>query len=225
MNRKLTTAVAVTFAGALMLSACSSSGSSGDSSENPDTSGGDAPNELTFMFRGGDYDKLAYQDAIDKFEEETGASVTMIITDADQYATKLQAAIAGNKVPDVFYIEPGKMMGYVYAGVLADLTDYVSQDVVDNIWSFGTDAYRFNTETGARGDSADPLYGLPKDVGPFGFGYNTVLFDKLGLEAPSADEPMTFDEFVALCKELTVDMDGDGETDHWGTGLNVVWNS
>ncbi|MDN4475265.1 sugar ABC transporter substrate-binding protein [Demequina sp. SYSU T00192] len=225
MRKIKAAAITATMVGALTLAACSSNGSSGDASAEPDTAGGTAANQLTFMFRGGDYDKLAYEAAIDAFEEETGAEVKMIITDADQYATKLQAAIAGNKVPDVFYIEPGKMMGYVYAGVLADLTDYVGQDVIDNIWSFGTDAYRFNTETGERGNSADALYGLPKDVGPFGFGYNTVLFEKLGLEAPSADEPMTFDEFVALCKELTVDMDGDGELDHWGTGLNVVWNS
>lgn len=225
MNRKISAAVAVTFAGALMLSACSSGGSSGNSSENPDTSGGDAPNELTFMFRGGEYDKMAYESAIAKFEADTGADVTMIVTDPDQYATKLQAAIAGNKVPDVFYVEPGRIQGYVYANVLADLSSYVSQDVIDNIWDFGTEAYRFNKETGERGNSADALYGLPKDVGPFGFGFNTVLFDKLGLEHPSLDEPMTFDEFVDLGKQLTVDMDGDGELDHWGTGLNVVWNS
>ncbi|WP_062517091.1 ABC transporter substrate-binding protein [Demequina gelatinilytica] len=224
MRKFRTAAITATMVGALTLAACSG-GTGGDTSGSPepDTAGGDAPNELTFMFRGGEYDKIAYEAAIDKFEQETGASVTMIITDADQYATKLQAAIAGNKVPDVFYIEPGKMMGYVYADVLADLTEYVPQETIDNIWSFGTDAYRFNTETGARGDSADPLYGLPKDVGPFGFGYNTVLFEKLGLEAPSADEPMTFDEFVALCKELTQSDKLDYET--WGTGLNVVWNS
>ncbi|WP_062524405.1 ABC transporter substrate-binding protein [Demequina rhizosphaerae] len=225
MRKFKAAAITATMVGALTLAACSSNGSSGDASEEPDTSGGTGANELTFMFRGGDYDKLAYQAAIDAFEEETGASVKMIITDADQYATKLQAAIAGNKVPDVFYIEPGKMMGYVYADVLADLTDYVEQDVIDNIWSFGTDAYRFNTETGERGNSADALYGLPKDVGPFGFGFNKALFDELGVEYPSLDEPMTFDEFVSKAKELTTDRDGDGEMDTFGTGLNVTWNS
>jgi len=223
MRRMKVAAAAATMVGALTLAACSAGDSNGNGSDEPDTSGGDAPNELTFMFRGGEYDKLAYETAIASFEEETGAEVTMIITDADQYATKLQAAIAGNKVPDVFYIEPAKMMGYVYAGVLADLTEYVEQDVIDNIWDFGVDAYRFNTETGERGNSSDPYYGLPKDVGPFGFGYNTVLFEKLGLEAPSADEPLTFDEFVALCQELTQDDELDYQT--WGTGLNVTWNS
>ncbi|WP_296665733.1 sugar ABC transporter substrate-binding protein [Demequina sp.] len=223
MRRMKAAAIATTMAGALTLAACSGGSSGGSASEDPDTSGGDAPNELTFMFRGGEYDKIAYQQAIDNFEAETGASVTMIITDADQYATKLQAAIAGNKVPDVFYIEPGRMQGYVYAGVLADLTDYVAQDVLDDIWDFGVEAYRFDKETGET--RTGPLYGLPKDVGPFGFGYNTVMFEAMGLEAPDKDVPLTFDEFVALAKELTADTDGDGELDQWGTGLNVQWNS
>ncbi|WP_084106598.1 sugar ABC transporter substrate-binding protein [Demequina sp. NBRC 110056] len=225
MRKKGMAAAAVTVAGALLLAACSSDGSSGDASEEPDTSGGDAPNELTFMFRGGEYDKLAYETAIAAFEEETGADVTMIITDADQYATKLQAAIAGNQVPDVFYVEPGRIQGYVYANVLADLTEYVDQSVIDNIWDFGVDAYRFDVESGERGQDGDPFYALPKDVGPFGFGYNTVMFEEMGLEAPSPDEPLTFDEFTELAKQLTVDKDGDGELDQWGTGLNVVWNS
>lgn len=225
MRRMTAAGIAVTVAGALTLGACSAGGSSGDASDEPDTSGGDAPNELTFMFRGGEYDKIAYQQAIDNFEAETGASVTMIVTDPDQYATKLQAAIAGNKIPDVFYVEPGRIQGYVYANVLADLTEYVPQETLDNIWDFGVDAYRFNKETGERGQAGDPIYGLPKDVGPFGFGYNTVMFEEMGLEAPSPDEPMTFDEFVDLAKKLTVDLDGDGELDQWGTGLNVMWNS
>ena len=84
----------------------------------------------------------------DIFEEETGASVTMIITDADQYATKLQAAIACNKVPDVFYIEPGRMQGYVYANVLADLTSYVEQDVLDSGVAVGE----------LRGDETDDVF-------------------------------------------------------------------
>ncbi|MFV0286872.1 MAG: ABC transporter substrate-binding protein [Demequina sp.] len=225
MRRKGLTAAAVTVAGALLLAACSSDGSGGNASEDPDTSGGDSPNELTFMYRGSDADKAAYETAIAAFEEETGAEVTMIITDADQYATKLQAAIAGNKVPDVFYVEPGRIQGYVYANVIADLTEYVDQAVVDNLWDFGVDAYRFDKESGARGQDGDPFYALPKDVGPFGFGYNKALFDKYDLEYPSADEPLTFDEFLELAKALTQDSDGDGELDTWGTGLNVTWNS
>ncbi|WP_448630296.1 hypothetical protein [Cellulomonas soli] len=29
---------------------------------------------------------------------------------------------------------------------------------------------------------------------------------------------------MAICKQLTVDTDGDGAVDQWGTGLNVQWN-
>ncbi|WP_062200383.1 ABC transporter substrate-binding protein [Demequina salsinemoris] len=220
MRKNVLAAGAVAMAGALALTACSSGGA------DEGTVVGDGEGvELTFMYRGSDYDKAAYETAITAFTEETGATVKMIITDADQYSTKLQAAIAGGNVPDVFYVDPANMMGYVYADVLADLTDLVPQETVDNLWSFGVDAYRFNVETGARGQEGDPFYALPKDVGPFAFGYNTVLFDEAGLDYPDPSEPMTFDEFVELCKALTLDTDGDGELDQWGTGLNVTWNS
>ena len=54
------------------------------------------------MFRGGPDEKAAYEEAIARFTEETGTKVDIIVTDADQYGTKLQAAVSGGKVPDVF---------------------------------------------------------------------------------------------------------------------------
>ncbi|WP_226997257.1 hypothetical protein [Tessaracoccus aquimaris] len=32
------------------------------------------------------------------------------------------------------------------------------------------------------------------------------------------------DEFREIAKKLTLDADGDGKLDQWGTGLNVTWN-
>ena len=55
-------------------------------------SGGNANNdngkkEITFMFRGGEDEKKAYETAIKQFEEANDVSVKIIATDADQYAT------------------------------------------------------------------------------------------------------------------------------------------
>jgi len=91
-------------------------------------SGGNANNdngkkEITFMFRGGEDEKKAYETAIKQFEEANDVSVKIIATDADQYATKLQAAISGGNMPDVFYVEQGNLMAYVDNGVLLDITD------------------------------------------------------------------------------------------------------
>src|SRR5699024_265902 len=109
-------------------------------------SSGVSADGLTFMFRGGEDEREAYQAAIDRFTEDTGVPVEVIVTDADQYATKLQAAIAGNTVPDVFYIEQARLQAYVSSGVLMDITDEVAELGVDlgNIGQYGVDSYRYD---------------------------------------------------------------------------------
>jgi multiple sugar transport system substrate-binding protein len=137
--------------------------------------GGDGPKKIQFMFRGGPDEKAAYQQAIDKFTKDTGVQVQVIVTDADQYAAKLQAAVTGHKVPDVFYIEQASLQSYVASGVLKDITDAVAKSGVDldNLWAYGVDSYRFDGKL--QGTPGGRLYGLPKDVGPFAFGYNKTM--------------------------------------------------
>lgn len=204
----------VTAAAMLALTACGggSAGSSGDA----DT--------IQFMFRGGPEEKAAYEEAIARFTEDTGVKVDVIVTDADQYATKLQAAVSGGKVPDVFYIEQANLQSYVHSNVLMDITDAVAESGVDldNIWPYGVDSYRFDGTL--QGTPEGRLYGLPKDVGPFAFGYNKTMFEAAGIPLPEAGASYTWDEFVEICKQLTTDTDGDGKVDQWGTGLNVQWN-
>ena len=215
MTTKTLRAAALVLAGALALTACSSGGGG---------EGGGDGDALTFMFRGGADEKAAYQAAIDKFTEDTGVEVKMTVTDADQYATKLQAAVSGNKVPDVFYIEQANLQSYVASGVLMDITQLVEDAGVDldNIWEYGVDSYRFDGTLQGTPDGA--LYGLPKDVGPFAFGYNKTMLEAAGIPLPDKDVPLTLDEFRDIAKQLTVDTDGDGALDQWGTGLNVQWN-
>lgn len=179
-------------------------------------------NEITFMFRGGEDEKKAYAAAIEKFEEDEGVKVKIISTDADQYATKLQAAIAGGNVPDVFYIEQSNLMPYVDNGVLLDITEEVENSDFDlsNVWEYGVNSYRYDGEKVGTG----ALYGLPKDVGPFALGYNKDMFEDAGIELPDKDTPYTWDEFIEVSKELTRDSDGDGELDQWATGFNVNWS-
>lgn len=198
----------------LVLSACSGGGSS-DSDSSSESSDGDTK-ELTFMFRGGTEEEKAYKEAIAAFEEANpGVTVKMNVTAADQYATKLQAAITGNQVPDVFYIEPGQIRSYVHSNVLLDLTEYVENNEnidLDNIWEYGIDTYRFDGETQGQGN----IYAMPKDVGPFSLGYNKTMFEEAGLELPDKDEPMTWDEFIEVNQELTTG-------DQYGTGFNINW--
>lgn len=211
-SRLMATSVAMFAAAGLLLSGCSATAGS-DSGEK----------KLTFMFRGGEDEKKAYEKAIAEFEKANDVDVDVIVTTADQYATKLKAAIAGKKVPDVFYIAQGDVQSYVKNGVVKDITEYVEgSDTIDldNIWEYGVDSYRYDGKL--VGDGA--IYALPKDVGPFSFGYNKTMFEEAGIPLPDKDTPLTLDEFVDISKKLTQDKTGDGKIDQWGTGLNVQWN-
>ena len=179
--------------------------------------------QLTFMFRGGEDEKAAYTTAIKAFEKANDVKVKIISTTADDYATKLKAAIAGKQIPDVFYIAQGDIQAYVNNGVVLDITEYVEDSDtldLDNIWEYGVDSYRFDGSLVGEG----AIYALPKDVGPFSFGYNKTMFEAAGIPLPDVDTPLTLQEFVDISKQLTVDLDGDGELDQWGTGLNVQWS-
>lgn len=184
------------------------------------TAGGDS-DTLTFMFRGSDAEKAAYTAAIEQFEKDNDVTVKIIMTTADEYSTKLKAAITGKQIPDVFYVDPGSVQAYVKSGIIKDITKDVEGSVdLDNVWQYGVDSYRFDGALMGQG----AIYAMPKDVGPFSFGYNKTMFEAAGIPLPSVDEPYTWDEFIDVAKKLTLDTDGDGVLDQWGTGLNVQWN-
>jgi multiple sugar transport system substrate-binding protein len=212
MKSRILAVAGVSALAATALAGCSSGADAGDGST------------LTFMFRGGDAEKAAYTDAIEAFEAaHEGVDVKIIMTTADEYATKLKAAIAGKQVPDVFYVDPGSVQSFVGSGIIADITDAVeSSDAIDldNVWAYGIDSYRFDGTTQGTG----AIYALPKDIGPFSFGYNKTMFEEAGIPLPDPDVPYTWDEFIDVAKQLTKDTDGDGTLDQWGTGLNVTWN-
>ncbi|MCC5895711.1 MAG: sugar ABC transporter substrate-binding protein [Alkalibacterium sp.] len=206
-------------ASALVLSACGGNGDTegaSPSDEGDANAGNDENISLTFMFRGGTDERDAYDLAIAAFEDENpNVSVNVIATDPDQYATQLQASISGNDVPDVFYVGQGDVMAYVDNGILRDITEDVENiDIdLDNIWEYGIDSYRYDGDKIGEG----AIYGLPKDVGPFAFGYNKTMFEEAGIELPDPDVPYTWDEFIEVGKELTAE-------DQWATGLNVNWS-
>lgn len=177
--------------------------------------------QITFMFRGSDAEKDAYTAAIKQFEKDNDVTVKIIMTTADEYSTKLKAAITGKQIPDVFYVDPGSVQAYVKSGIIKDITKEVEASAdLDNIWSYGVDSYRFDGKIMGQG----AIYAMPKDIGPFSFGYNKTMFEAAGIPLPDKDKPYTWDEFIDVATQLTKDTNGDGTVDQWGTGLNVQWN-
>lgn len=177
------------------------------------------PNNITFMFRGSAEERSVFAEAVRLFEKKTGYGVSLIDTAVDQYATKLQTALLGNAAPDVFYFDPPQTKAYITNGVLLNLDPYLeaTSQPVEDIWPSGMERYRFDGERVGQG----PLYAMPKDVGPFSYGYNKTLFDEMGVPHPDPDTPLSWDEYLEACKRLTGDRDGDGQRDSWGASLNI----
>jgi multiple sugar transport system substrate-binding protein len=180
--------------------------------------------QLTFMFRGQPKELQAYQATVKKYEQShPNVKVTVVSVAPDQYDTKLKAAIAGHKIPDVFFYNPAQVKAYANSGILLDMTKYVegSKDVkLSDMWEKGVNKYRYdgkNTGTGA-------IYGLPKDISGFALGYNKTMFEKAGIPLPDKDKPYTWQQFIDVAKKLTKDTNGDGKVDQFGTGFNVQWS-
>jgi multiple sugar transport system substrate-binding protein len=183
-----------------------------------------ADTEITWMNYAQPQEKAIFQKLIAKFEaSHPGITVKFISTTQDQFGAKIQAAMASNTLPDVFYVGPADVRTYVDNKKLLDLTPYVTaaKDIdVKGIWENALKKYRYDGKVIGQGSQ----WALPKDQGPFAFGYNKTMFKKAGIPLPSKDKPYTWDQFIEVAKKLTKDTNGDGKLDQWGTGLNVRWS-
>lgn len=101
-------------------------------------------------------------------------------------------------------------------GQLLDLRPFVERDLDASIIA-DYDPAQYNSfflEDGTQ-------YALPKYKGSLALYYNKDLFDEYGVAYPP-EEGWTLDEYLEAMKKLTVDTDGDGETDIWGSMIDVV---
>ena len=167
-----------------------------------------------------DHESEIYKNMIDRFVEENPDlvdDVDLQITTLDEYNITLTGMMVADDVPDVFYVGPEYVDQFVKNGYIENLspmlermgisTDGLMQDVLD--------CYRHDGQTVGTGN----LYALPKDSSVFAYAYNKELFDAAGLDYPDPNDPYTYDEFVEVCKALTIDKNDDGRIDQWGCGF------
>lgn len=181
--------------------------------------------EVSWMCYGQPQETKVYEQVIKKFEEKyPNVKVKLVSTTQDQYGQKIQAAMASNTMSDVVYMGPGDVKAWVNSGKMLKMTEYLDKAEkdgilkLDDVWEKGINKYKYDGTKIGQGD----IYALPKDIGPFGFGYNKTLFEKKGIPLPDKTKPYTWDQFIEVCKKLTNDTGGDDAT--YGTGLNINWS-
>ena len=231
MKKKLVSATLALLMGAVALTGCNTvtteqageaTGSAAPAAEgaaaegsSADSMKGNGDKTINVFLYMQEHEKEIYKGLVEEFVEEHKDEIKEVVfevTTQDEYNTKMIANMTAGDMPDVFYVGPAAVRSYVDNGYILPLDDYVDAATVEKIWGTTQEIYRYDgTNVGAGS-----LYALPKDLSCFAFAYNKDLFDEAGLAYPDPEKPYTYDEFIEVCKALTKDKDGDGETDQWG---------
>lgn len=156
------------------------------------------PITLTFSSWGDAAEKAILEKTLAAFTEETGIQVEYLYTPED-YITKLTTMAAANDLPDVGYLSEPSVVQWANEGMLKDLTPALESGKVDE----KMDSNKFIDKNGkVVGVSVANEIAL--------IFYNPTVFDQMGVEYPPANyqDAWTWDEFVSVCRQLTVDNNG-----------------
>lgn len=190
MHRPSRTAFAVLTIGAVAISAAgtASAGAHPSSAE---------PVELTFQSLAFQETTIAATDAIVAAWNEANPDVQVELRQGswDNVHDELVTQFAGGTAPDVIHDESADISGFAEQGYLADLSPYLSEDVVssvsEDIWA---------TVTAPDGS----IIAAPTLLQSYVVFANVDAFEAAGLEVPSGDT-LAWDDFQELAAGLTTD--------------------
>ena len=161
------------------------------------------PVKLKFTYWGSPDEKKAIESACNKFTEKyPWITVETVQIPNSDYNAKLTAMAAGNEMPDTGYMTGDLGETWANEGKFVNLfemfekdNEVKKEDYLDYIW------YKL---------SPDNAWGISTAGECFGLFYNKDLLKAAGIESlpTSADKAMSWDEFVDLCKKLTIDKNG-----------------
>ena len=123
-----------------------------------------------------------------------------------QYEEKILTALAADEPPDVFLLDSKLIPTFTNKKILLDLTPYVR--------TFGIDTTQWYPNVLRIARKGDALFAFPKGFTPLMVYFNKKLFDEARLPYPS--NTWTWDDYLALAKKMTKDLDGDGTPDQYG---------
>lgn len=164
------------------------------------TIGASAEEEIVLKFSGwGDAnEKAVVQNILDTFTEETGIKTEYMYIPED-YMTKLNTMAASGELPDVGYMPESNVIQWGNEGMLQDLSAM-----------YDLPNFQEKMDTNKFFDKDGKLCGVSMAVETFCLYFNPTYFDQMGVEYPpsSYEEAWTWDEFIEVCRQLTVDANG-----------------
>jgi raffinose/stachyose/melibiose transport system substrate-binding protein len=157
---------------------------------------------------------------IERFKADNKGSdvkITLLSTDNEQVAAKLQAAFQAKKAPDMMLFYSG---GYTtpYENQLLELNPYFDKTpgFFDSLSGMDLSCKDLDCDGGKNA-----IIAVPQDFGTYGLFYNKAMFKKAGVEAPIEDWDGLLSACTALKKTGVTPItfgDRDGySTDNWVT--------
>ncbi|MBN1874583.1 MAG: sugar ABC transporter substrate-binding protein [Anaerolineae bacterium] len=183
----------------LLLTSCASS------SPSPDT--------ISFMVFGEPAELAAYQRLVAAFEAqypEIDIELRHVPGQGD-YRQKLAADFAAGSPPDVMLLNYRRFASFAGREGLEPLGDYLaksSQLHEEDFFAMAIASFYWDEQ----------LWCIPQNISSLVVYYNRDLFDAAGVPYPADD--WTWDDFLALARALTRDVDGDGVIDEYGAGID-----
>lgn len=163
---------------------------------------------IRFMWWGGETRHKATVDALEIYKEiNPSVEVKTEYSGWDGYFDKLTTQLSANTGPDVVQMSYTNVAEYVAKNQLQPLDDYIADGTIDvsNLSEATLDMYRIDGK----------LYAIPTGVSTSLLFYNKEYFDLAGVSYPTED--WTWNDYMEAARQLTMDTDGDGQVDVWGT--------
>lgn len=153
---------------------------------------------------------------LSEFEHENPDIKVDFIHIPQNYFPKIHLLFASNLAPDVIFINNLYLPIYANAGVLEEVNSkqQMANSEENSIYHL---PFTFYPKALEALSYKGKLYAIPRDISTLVVYYNKDLFDKYDVKVPN--KYWTFEDYLAISKKLTKDIDGDGKTDLWGSGF------
>lgn len=168
---------------------------------------------ITWAFWGSPEEAASHKIVADAFmAEHPEITIELWNQPWDDYFTKIQALWASGDskvIPDVAFLWPTP--SYAAQGVLENLDPYIQKSGYDlsDYWPGLLESAMYDGS----------VYGLPRDIEVNVLYYNKDLFDKAGVDYPTAD--WTWNDLTAAAEKLTV-KDSNGATTQYALAMEGV---
>ena len=173
---------------------------------------GGGTSEIRFLVFGEPEELRAYRELVASFHEEAEDVRVQLVeaSDREDLLARLSTSFAGGNPPDLFLVNYRFFGQFAARDVLEPIENRLEESAAfgpDDFYAQALDAFRFD----------GVLTCLPQNVSSLVVYYNRTLFRRARVREPEAG--WTWSDMVEKAVTLTRDVDGDGNVDEYGLGV------